>query len=1001
MLSRPNLYYLITLATLLACPIAANAQVDKAELAKKAKAILQKNCQRCHNGEHAEGGISYIILQSRLVDEKKVRPRNSEGSRIYERMIDKDDPMPPVEEKQRPGEEDKSVIKQWIDAGAPDFDPPLAQREFIRPAKMLEMMLKDLNTEVKEHKREFTRYFTLTHLWNAGFSEPEMESYRNGLSKLVNSLSWKKTIVIPQPIPTDPTKSILRIDITDYAWDANTWDAILASNPYGITYTTEAAQTFYKSTQCQQPHVHGDWFVHAAARPDLYYTILRIPKTDNELETKLDIDVAKNIQNGLVLRAGFKDSGVSVEKNHRLIEWHETAYGSYWKSYDFAGNVDRKNLFQHPLGPGDARNFFQQDGGEIIFTLPNKLQAYMLIDAKGNRINVGPTTVVVDRKAVDRGRKPDVINGISCMSCHAKGMINKDDQVREVVLNAKDSYTPQEVAKIQIIYPEKQKFNEKLNESSKLFQEAVQRTGAKLSTTEPIVALSARFEDELNLNLAAAESGVTPDELLIALKKKPTTLGRALSGIQSPGGTVQRGVLDEEFGELVEVLQPQSAFIHDQVDFSASRKYKQIGEETIESYRKLGATFDKLVFDPLGNRAFELSTDETAGLPGFYFKQKLSVNLAQLPTIHEPFWLSLHHSQSVRLTELKHLKTLTLLDLSETAIADTELKNLNSFPNLSALHLNETAISDVGLNELTNLRNLRFISLHKTQVTDIGLKKLTELKNLRCIILSQCKKVTDVGLRDLKNLKSLEYLNLEYTSLTDTGLRELKGLNNLVHLNISANLITDSGLRELKELNSLRYLDLTFSDLTDEGLKELNNLKNLSHIRLHGCKRLTDVGLRDFVNLTHLEFSDCKEVTGDGLKFLINLTALRLSNTKLSDNGLKEMKNLRKLKGLDLSHSALSNAGLSGLKDLTNLVQLDMSYTNVTDTDLKELRNLSNLNSLKINDTKVTDAGLKELKILKNLKKLDVSDTKVTFAGKKELQEALPNCDIYGASNSP
>src|SRR3712207_7214494 len=42
-----------------------------------------------------------------------------------------------------------------------------------------------------ERDRRFTHYFTLTHLLNAGLSADELQTYRNGISKLVNSLSWR------------------------------------------------------------------------------------------------------------------------------------------------------------------------------------------------------------------------------------------------------------------------------------------------------------------------------------------------------------------------------------------------------------------------------------------------------------------------------------------------------------------------------------------------------------------------------------------------------------------------------------------------------------------------------------------------------------------------------------------------------------------------------------------------------------------------------------------
>ena len=45
--------------------------------------------------------------------------------------------------------------------------------------------------------RAFARYFTMTHLYNTGETSEVLEAYRNGLSKLVNSLSWGGTVTNP------------------------------------------------------------------------------------------------------------------------------------------------------------------------------------------------------------------------------------------------------------------------------------------------------------------------------------------------------------------------------------------------------------------------------------------------------------------------------------------------------------------------------------------------------------------------------------------------------------------------------------------------------------------------------------------------------------------------------------------------------------------------------------------------------------------------------------
>src|SRR5207253_5097359 len=123
------------------------------------------------------------------------------------------------------------------------------------------------------------------------------------------------------------------------------------------------------------PYVRGDWFVAVAATPPLYHQILQLPDEERELATLLRLDVDEDICNDRVARAGFNGSGIA--RNNRLIERHEAGYGAYWRSYDFAGNAGVQNLFANPLGPGDGETAFRHDGGEIIFNLPNGLQAYL------------------------------------------------------------------------------------------------------------------------------------------------------------------------------------------------------------------------------------------------------------------------------------------------------------------------------------------------------------------------------------------------------------------------------------------------------------------------------------------------------------------------------------------------------------------------------------------------------------------------------------------------
>src|SRR5262249_34394424 len=141
------------------------------------------------------------------------------------------------------------------------------------------------------------------HLYNAGWSDDELQSYRVALSKLINSLSWGKRVARPSAI--EPTKTIFRIDLRDYRWTDKVWNRITSAYPYGVDVRTPAARFCREAAVCELAYVGADWFVAAASRPPLYHEVLQIPETDKDLEKLLHIDVEENVKQERVCRAGF------------------------------------------------------------------------------------------------------------------------------------------------------------------------------------------------------------------------------------------------------------------------------------------------------------------------------------------------------------------------------------------------------------------------------------------------------------------------------------------------------------------------------------------------------------------------------------------------------------------------------------------------------------------------------------------------------------------------
>ena len=131
-------------------------------------------------------------------------------------------------------------------------------------------------------------------------------------------------------------------------------------------------------------------------------------------------------------RGGLITSGVS--RHNRLVERHRTPFGAYWRSYDFKTSAGRGNLLLFPLGPRFRGNAFddqafEQAGGEVIFNLPNGLQGYMLADAKDNRLDAPAPVGIVSDKSETSGT-PEIVNGLSCLACHASGMKPFRDEIR-------------------------------------------------------------------------------------------------------------------------------------------------------------------------------------------------------------------------------------------------------------------------------------------------------------------------------------------------------------------------------------------------------------------------------------------------------------------------------------------------------------------------------------------------------------------------------------------
>ena len=511
-------------------------------LAQQAFAIFEQHCLDCH-GEFGSYSDVLTIKYKDLIENRSVIPGQPGASEFYLRLLDDTDNGSQMPLGQEPLDSEAiATIRRWIEVGAPDWEAiPKPKRSFITT----EVMLKTIHTHVTSltaFDRSFARYFTLTHLYNAGASDDNLRAYRNALSKLVNSLSWGSEVIKPKPI--DREETIFYIDLRHYEWDikSDKWYKIEQAYPYGVQLKSPTYTTLCQETDCELPFIRADWFIATASLPPLYHEILDLPKTDRELETQLEVNVAENLKNApgvRVWRAGFNESGVSV--NNRIVERHKSRYGAYWKSYDFAGNVGTQNIFTHPLD-------FTHDGGEIIFNLPNGLQAYYLSTAKGERLDEAPINIVSNAGA----RDPVVRNGLSCMGCHTEGMKTFEDQVRSVI--EQNPNPPYDKAQALRLYAKKSKMDSLVREDIARYRRAIEAAGGVFGGSEPIQQLVKQFEGPLDATHAAAEVGLETDNFLKEIRENSTLQNAGLLVLGVENGSVKRDAWESQFGIVVSAL---------------------------------------------------------------------------------------------------------------------------------------------------------------------------------------------------------------------------------------------------------------------------------------------------------------------------------------------------------------------------------------------------------------------------------------------------------------
>ena len=509
----------------------------------------------------------------------------------------------------------------------------------------------------------------------------------------------------------------------------------------------------------------------------------------------------------------------------------------------FFWKVGTKNVFDYPLN-------FTQDGGEIIFNLPNGLQAYFLVDANGQRLDVAPTNIVSNPAA----SPPDVRNGISCIGCHTEGMKTFEDEVRAVI-EAKTNFPNRDHALR--LYVEKSEMDALVKKDAERYKVSLEATGGDIKDIEPVHRFFDAFQEPVSAAHAAAAIGLKTADFLKRINDDPRL--QSLVQLTVENGRMKRDDWTAKFEDVISI-------VYDDI--------RQKDDDEEEEISGIVIIPDLNLRSAIRN-TLNMSPDATITQADM---ERLRIIVADDQGITDlrglQFATNLERIEFRRnaISDLSPLAGLT--NLNNIKLRGNQITNVTPLENLTRvdwLGLEQNQIKD--LSPLTKLTRLEGIGITGNPITDVS--PLAELTSLQRIDAWRTP-ITDFSV--LSALPRLNWIEFGNDRLT-TELPSFEGLTALTRLEIHGCSLSD--LTPLEELTKLEWLELVNNGISD--LSPLRNLKNLKTLNL-------DVNIIENVS---------------PLAGLTNLKVLYLENNVISD--VTSLMNLTNLERLDLRNNAITD----------------------------------------------------------------------------------------------
>lgn len=351
---------------------------------------------------------------------------------------------------------------------------------------------------------------------------------------------------------------------------------------------------------------------------------------------------------------------------------------------------------------------------------------------------------------------------------------------------------------------------------------------------------------------------------------------------------------------------------------------------------------------------------------------------------------------------LAQFKKLRTLQLEGIPLDATHLEILSQIPTLERVRI-LCPVEDY-LELMTKLPNIKAIYLSAGTLNDRRVEMLAGCKNLEELFLtgSPTLPITDRSAKVLEQFKNLNALTIDSTQITDLGMESIARCENLFQLTLGKNLNIKNPLAKLTPLKKLERLRLPGVSLgTDySGLSGLENLHTLDLANTDATDTLANLlgNLKELEEL-NVSASNVSDLIVERLKNCPEIRILNLNGTKVTGRGFQVFKDQEELRLaiVKLRESAVTDEGLAGLNKATSIEVLDLSHTNISDTGIQNIYDLKRLKQLDLEGCKkITDKSVNTLKLFKNLTSLNLEGTSLTADGVAQLRKLLPDCEIKG-----